>query len=637
MDVLSTGFFGIILLLGGQAGLPLGLPPLPDDPVLSRVAPDECLLYFSWSGVADPDAKSKNQTEQMLAEPEMKQFVETVGKALGAAIRKGAPATPQGQVLGQNGPKLIRGLLTHRAAIMVSKIEVGPHGPNIFGGAIINAGDETAELKTALETIEKVLSPANAAATQKWHRLLTPPDSPQFEWGFHGKYLIVGVGPGMADAIAARMEGKPPAWLAALKRKLPIERVSTVFYLNAGKLGDVAGPLLGTPDAKLVLQALGLANVKAIAAVSGLEGSGCVSKTWIETAGEPSGLFAVVGPEPLKGADLAPIPKDATFAFAARLHAAKLYDTVLDGMNKADNGLRPDAAANAAGFAQLEGMLGFRVKEDLLDALGDTWCVYNSPSEGGLLVTGITLVVPVKDRDRLAKTNDRLLQLARDNAGPAAPTIKETRFRGERIFYVVGASNDFQPFIPAWCISDTHLIVSLSPQNIRAFLARDRAAGSLADVPAVAERLKSGDAVALTYQDTASVLKITYPALQILLNLGFSELEREGIDLDASALPSLASIIRHVEPGVGTLVHEKNGLVYTSRQSLPVSLSLPVVVEALMFFGFELPMAAPIPAPAAEPAVPAQAVPVERPADLPTQKLPESGPKAEAPPAPKKE
>jgi hypothetical protein len=634
MDFLSTGFLGVVLLMGGQVGLPLGLPPLSEDPVLSRVAPDDCLLYFSWSGVAEPDAKSKNQTEQMLAEPEMKQFIETVGKALGAAIRKGAPATPQGQVLGQNGPKLIRALFTHRAAIVISKIEIGPHGPNVLGGAIINAGDDTEELKTALETIEKVLSPANAAATQKWHRLPTPTDGPQFDWAFQDKYLIIGVGPGMADSIAVRAtsnEVKTPEWLAALKRKLPVERVSTVFYLNANKARQAAAPLLGEPDFKAMLEALGIANIRSIAAVSGLEGAGCLSKTWIETDAEPSGLLGVFGPEPLKAADLATIPKDASFAAAARMNLSKLFDAAVEGSKK----VRPDAPV--AELAKIEAMLGFELKKDLLDTLGDTWCVYNSPGEGGLLVTGLTIVAPVKDRDRLAKTNDRLLELARVTAGPASPTIKETKFRGERIFYLSGAGNDSLPFLPAWCISDTHLILSLSPQNIRAFLARDRTSGSLADLPAVADRLKSSDAVALAYQDTAGMLKITYPVMQILVTLGFSEIGREGIDLDSSVLPSLASIVRHVEPGVGVLVREKKGLVYTSRQSLPVNMSVPILFEVATFFGFEMPIAAPIPQPAADPLVQPQAVPVDRASDSPPAKSADLTPKSDSASPPKKE
>ena len=83
-------------------------------------------------------------------------------------------------------------------------------------------------------------------------------------------------------------------------------------------------------------------------------------------------------------------------------------------------------------------------------------------------------------------------------------------------------------------------------------------------------------------------MKITYPVLQIFLTLGFSEMQREGIDLDVSVLPSLASIIRHVEPGVTTLVREKNGLVYVSRQSLPVNVGLPAIFGATMFFGFAM-------------------------------------------------
>jgi hypothetical protein len=592
MELLSTGFLGVMLLLGGQVGLPLGLPPLPEDPVLSHVAPDECLLYFSWSGVAEPDAKSKNQTERMLAEPEVKQFIETVGKALSVAIKKGAPATPQGQVLGQRGPKLIRALLTHRTAVFISKVEMGPHGPQVFGGAIVSTGDETDEVEASLEQIEKVLA-SGLAATEKWHRLPTPPDSLHVDWAVQGKYLIFGFGPGSADSIVARMGVMTPDWLSALRKKLAVERVSTVFYLNVKKGLELAAPLLGAPEMRQVLEALGIANIRTIASVSGLDGTGCLSKTWIETAAEPSGLLALFGPEPLKAADLAPIPKDASFAAAGRLSPSKLYGAVINALKT----VSPDAASSsAAQLAQTEAMLGFRIKQDLLDTLGGTWCVYNSPGEGGLLITGLTTIVPVKHRDRLAKSNDRLLELAHANAAPGSPAIKETKFRGQRIFFLDPVGNDLLPFAPAWCVTDTHLILSLSPQNVRAVLSRDASAGSLADLPAVAERLKSGDLVLLTYQDTPGTMKIIYPVMQILTTLGFAELQREGIDLDASALPSLASIIRHVDPGVSALLREKNGLVYVSRQSLPVNVGLPVLFGATTFFGFAMQPAPFVPA-----------------------------------------
>jgi len=35
------------------------------------VAPDECLFYTTWSATAAPTSASENQTEQLLAEPEV--------------------------------------------------------------------------------------------------------------------------------------------------------------------------------------------------------------------------------------------------------------------------------------------------------------------------------------------------------------------------------------------------------------------------------------------------------------------------------------------------------------------------------------------------------------------------------------
>ena len=37
-----------------RVGLPLGIPPGPDDSVIARVAPEQCLLYVNWLGTAAP-------------------------------------------------------------------------------------------------------------------------------------------------------------------------------------------------------------------------------------------------------------------------------------------------------------------------------------------------------------------------------------------------------------------------------------------------------------------------------------------------------------------------------------------------------------------------------------------------------
>ncbi len=68
------------LTLGSGMGIPLGIPPAPDDPVMARFAPEECVFYTTWSASAAAKPASKNQAEQMLAEPEVRQFVEHLEK-----------------------------------------------------------------------------------------------------------------------------------------------------------------------------------------------------------------------------------------------------------------------------------------------------------------------------------------------------------------------------------------------------------------------------------------------------------------------------------------------------------------------------------------------------------------------------
>src|SRR5207248_2812055 len=93
---------------------------------------------------------------------------------------------------------------------------------------------------------------------------------------------------------------------------------------------------------------------------------------------------------------------------------------------------------------------------------------------------------------------------------------------------------------------------------------------------------KSGGAVLVAYQDTPELLKTIYPVIQIFANVISSELQREGLDIDASALPSLASILRHAEPGVATLTREKDGLLYVQRQTLPGGGAVAAIVPLTM-------------------------------------------------------
>src|SRR4051794_35070828 len=142
----------LTLALGGGVGLPLGVPPLPEDPLLARVAPEECLAYFASAGMAKPRANSPNHTEQLFAEPELQNLDAQVEHLIRARLAdmKGLDAT--GQVLAQEGPTLVKALLTRPLALYVAQIKVVPGSPpQVRAGAILGLGKNPEKLTAALD------------------------------------------------------------------------------------------------------------------------------------------------------------------------------------------------------------------------------------------------------------------------------------------------------------------------------------------------------------------------------------------------------------------------------------------------------------------------------------------------------
>ena len=63
--------------------------------------------------------------------------------------------------------------------------------------------------------------------------------------------------------------GMTKKWLADVKKSLPVERLATVSYVDVKKLAPLAASF-GGPQAKPVIDALGLGNVTSYVSVTGL-------------------------------------------------------------------------------------------------------------------------------------------------------------------------------------------------------------------------------------------------------------------------------------------------------------------------------------------------------------------------------
>ena len=575
----------VIALLSGSGGigLPLGMPPLPEDPLMARVAPQECLWYWSWAGTAEPDPKSSNETEQLLAEPEIQNFLGRIEVELGKALNKGAGESAESKTLAAEAPKVIKTLLTRPAAVFIAKFDMKQNQPEVEAGLVVNLGAKSAvqEMDNSLRKLESVAFQGAKIEELKegdttWRRLPLPPGPPRIVWGIKGRYLIVSAGKTSPAEIVKRGSTQPPSWYSELRKQLPVERVSMVSYLNLE--GVVASiPEASRAQAAPALRALGLHQFKSVTNVTGMDDKGVVSRTLVKTVGEATGLLSVAEGNPLTAKDLQHIPRDAAFANVVRFDIQKGFDEFLQILEK----ISPrEADSFRQGMTQVETQFGFSFSEDLFKALGDVWSIHSSPSGGGLLFNGVTVVVQVRDRQRLEKINQLILALAGSAAprqgasgpfgrGPSGATVKQMEVGKETVHFVnfIGVP---VPFAPAWSLTRDQLVIGLFPQAVKSHLSRGTGNGSLADLPEITQALNAKPGpILISYQDTAEVFQLVYPLVQMFAQVAASNLQSGGVELDISMLPSASAILPHLSPSVTVAVRTEDGIRTESRRSLP--------------------------------------------------------------------
>lgn len=592
----------MLLVLGSGTGLPLGIPPAAEDPLISRVAPEQCLVYLSWSGMAEPDPASKNQTEQLLAEKEVQRLFAELDARLVEFAKRSTRDDPQAAAMVEPMALVLKTVLTHPTAIFVTQIEpnnrkhIAGNNPKqpIRGGMVVNVGDKAAEIREALLKFEALLveggdKPAEEAGG--WRRVTVGPDQFVIEWAVKGKYLIVGLGDGEADKIRQRAKQEPPAWLAQIREQLAVPRPSNLLYVNVAGLVKLAAQDM-PPDGRKVFEALGLDRIQSFACMTGLDDVGCVSRTQLAIDGDMTGLLSVLAAEPLSKEHLSVIPADATLAAAGRLDLAKVYKELLDVVGRVEPQAREEMLQ---GVGAIEERMKLRLADDVFASLGDVWRVYNSPGEGGLVFTGLTAVVDVRDHDRLVAANGKLVMAtmfggaAKDvrggRGGRSGVQIRQTKF-GEHTIFQLAMPGEFMPFAPSWCITEKELVASLFPQNIVAYLSRPKGSPTLAEVPAVASLFDKEPPLAVFYCDTPGLFKLFYPIVQIVAQVACSQMQRVGVDIDVSLLPSAPAFLRHVQPGVSTVRRTKAGIVMETRRTLPAGMGGGLFLTQMPFWLF---------------------------------------------------
>tara|TARA_R110002072_G_scaffold173600_2_gene328373 strand:- start:166337 stop:168907 length:2571 start_codon:yes stop_codon:yes gene_type:complete len=596
---LSMGFFSmfsVMLVAGGLSGLPMGLPPAEPDVRMSRVAPEECLLYVAWSGMATPSADSSNHTERLLAEPDVQRFIKEVTDRLTTALKQGAGQGENARRVADLTPKILKQIAVSPTAFFAGKFRTGSAGMTVPVGLVVKVGDGAAEFEGDLMAVLEILTGAPVPdAVDGVRTLITPPGVPKIQWTVSDGYFILGVSDGTVAQIQERMaDSSSPEWLTAIHERLPIDRVASVTFINTKEILAAAQPFLAPllmsrgPNASNPLEALGLTNLESVVNVTGLDESSTVSRTWFNVNGKPTGLLAMLDAEPLEAADLATIPADSTIAVSLKLDPVKTMDRFISMFDLVEPGLAVRLRRELQG---VDGEIGFSIENDLLGSLGDSWSVYQSPSEGGAIFTGWTAVVEARDPEALRAVTatisgvvNRFEEMMKAQGRRMRIVTVRTLKVGNDTVHFLNMVGEELPFAPAWCVTDKHLVISLFPQGVAAFLNRPSGTKSLAELPHVQKALAADrPPMSLVHVDSKAVCRSVYPLALIGANFLFSELQREGVDLNISVIPDGETIAKHLQPALTTVTSGEDGIEVVSTRTLPVSIDTGSTILPTLF------------------------------------------------------
>jgi hypothetical protein len=586
--------FLFIMLFGGGFGMSSAVPPTEQDVVVAHVAPAESLFYMSWAGTGKPDAASQNHTEKLLAEPEIQDFLETAIDRFAEMTRTQGPNDPQVQQ-GIEGfiqlSKLVQG---KPGAVYVSDFELnGNDPPTIRGAGLIRVEEDADAIKEVLERLQKLgteqsptgtVTSAQVAGNDFW-RVQLDKDAPSITWGIVGKHLVLGIGDGSAEQLIGRMNGPAPKWLDEIHTKLPVPRVSTVTYIDVGRIVELFVEADSSSKVDAFMSRFGLDKMKTMMNVGGMDATGCVNRTLLTVDGPGTGLLSWMAAKPLATDDLKKIGRQSSVAVAMKLDPVLVYDLWLELVEMVE----PRAVQRIQrNIEQVEQNLGVEIRADLLESIGDTWRLFAQPGPGGL-ITGWTLAVDVRDHKRLLTTQETLVNVfsnALEQAPPrsGAPTLESTEVDGI-IIHTFDFGQVGMPIAPAWCVTEKDLIVTLTPQMLKRILGAEKNQPSLAEAPEVEPEVASGSrTLGMVYLNTKEVAQTLLP----MVRMGLQAMNQQGrmpFRFDTANLPSAETVIDHLQPTVFVCRRTADGVEFESRQTLPgtnVAAVAPVGVALLL-------------------------------------------------------
>jgi len=556
---------------------------------MAAVFPQETVLFVGLSGMQQLDGiDDDNLQKRCLRDPEFRAFYAALYGGLDAFLQKMMREQGMPKELHDSGLRVLESLTQHPVGVGFIGLKIGEGGPNIDAAVVCRAGKAAAKMQTDLTTVLRLMgAPVEADGAMTRVQLPVPGG---LAFGAVDDYFVLTIGANAERLITRGVRGegsllRDHAGLKAARQRIKgndKSRTGMLFVnvLAARRLYETYLPMAPDVDAEelkvgmQIMDALGLEGLESICLEGHLVGGASYTGLFCHTPRGGRGLLATSGTKRLTEDDLALIPKDPTFAFASNIDLAGGFTAMMNGIKQAP----PEVSEQIeGGLQQVEGMLGFKIA-DLLGKFGDTFVIYDAPENGGFWFTGITLIADCKDVDGLGSLVARMAGLGSAMAGEELDLSIRSQEHGKHTISFINSSGLPIPVAPAWAAYEGRVIMALYPQMVRGALDRldkgERNDSLLANAEFKHGFKTLGElGTTVSYVDTREGAAAAYPWILGIAQAGVSMVQKEGIDVDITAMPSYRTVAQYIHNEVSSRQVFEDGTLFASFGNKPIGFS----------------------------------------------------------------
>jgi hypothetical protein len=578
---MALGISEIFILLGiffgGSFGLPMGVAPGPEDPMMFKIAPANCVLYASWTGIGELD-KDANPTEAWMARPEIQAMVDKLRGAYRGAILKTIKKDGDGSIHALT--KLILRLAEtssrNPTAFYLTDFQFIERKAVVRGAAMIGLGDQTDEIENALAEFERELTKESEEdlgierveiAGQLAFRVQVPNTQTEVSFGIRGKYFVFGFGKDSLTELAKNSKTDAPQWLTDARAELPVKRFSSMTYFDTNAAIELvkfdANDVL---NFRAVFDPVIGDDVDEITWVSGVDDRGFLTRTSIHTADKLTGALSVLDGNPISIDQLDDFPADATVGAATRFSTKRVLELVENVAKTAGQ----EQALEAA-LSEFQIVTGMTLKDEFLQSIGD-YVYFYYMLDAGKPMAGWVASVHIEDEMSFpgvfSDLNKALERAIKESDG-------RIKFEKKEI-----AGNDFFSFSQnqwsqvTWGLVDEQLYFAFDSDDISRHLKGHEEANQLSQHESVkaffefGENSGFGGPIAVLDLNLPSVLKGLWSFTNMVpKDKNFSD----DFDFTFGDVPKLDVLIKNVQPNLTAVYRTKQGLQMMQRQTYPGS------------------------------------------------------------------